>query len=83
MLSKLKVYGELADFCGGNNQFEAVINTPIDAVRFLKVNFAGLEKHMSTDSPLSSLECLHASSHGLEQTRPSISGKTLSSRLML
>ena len=48
MLSKLKVYGELADFCGGNNEFEAVINTPIDAVRFLKVNFAGLEKHMSS-----------------------------------
>ena len=47
MLSKLKVYGELADFCGGNNEFEAVINTPIDAVRFLKANFAGLEKHMS------------------------------------
>ena len=39
MLSKLKVYGELADFCGGNNEFEAVINTPIDAVRFLKANF--------------------------------------------
>lgn len=47
MLSKLKVYGELADFCGGNNEFQAVINTPIDAVRFLKVNFVGLEKHMS------------------------------------
>ena len=47
MLSKLKVYGELADFCRGQNQFEAVINQPIDAVRFLKANFAGLEKHMS------------------------------------
>ncbi len=47
MLSKLKVYGELAEFCGGQNQFEAVINQPIDAVRFLKANFAGLEKHMS------------------------------------
>ena len=47
MLSKLKVYGELADFCGGQNQFEAVINQPIDAIRFLKANFAGLEKHMS------------------------------------
>tara|TARA_Y100000114_G_scaffold108231_1_gene101643 strand:+ start:30 stop:632 length:603 start_codon:yes stop_codon:yes gene_type:complete len=48
MLSKVKVYGELADFCGGQNQFEAVINQPIDAVRFLKANFAGLEKHMSS-----------------------------------
>ena len=48
MLSKLKLYGELADFCGGQNQFEAVINQPIDAVRFLKANFAGLEQHMSS-----------------------------------
>ena len=47
MLSKLKVYGELADFCGGQNQFEAVINQPIDAIRFLKANFVGLERHMS------------------------------------
>ena len=47
MLSKLKLYGELADFCGGQNQFEAVINHPIDAIRFLKANFAGLEQHMS------------------------------------
>lgn len=50
MLSKLKVYGELADFCGGHNQFEAVINQPIDAIRFLKANFAGLEKHMSNQT---------------------------------
>ena len=50
MLSKLKVYGELADFCGGQNQFEAVINQPIDAIRFLKANFAGLEKHMSNQN---------------------------------
>ncbi len=48
MLSKIKIYGELADFCGGNNEFEAVVNQPIDAVRFLKVNFAGLEKHMAS-----------------------------------
>lgn len=48
MLSKLKVYGELADFCGGNTEFDAVINQPIDAIRFLKANFAGLEKHMAS-----------------------------------
>ena len=47
MLSKVKLYGKLAEFCGGQNQFEAVIHQPIDAVRFLKANFAGLEKHMS------------------------------------
>ena len=50
MLSKLKVYGELADFCGGQNEFEAVINQPIDAIRFLKANFAGLEKHMASQN---------------------------------
>ena len=48
MLSKVKVYGGLADFCGGQNQFEAVVNQPIDAVRFLKANFVGLEQHMSS-----------------------------------
>ena len=48
MLSKLRLYGELADFCGGQNEFEAVINKPIDAIRFLKANFAGLERHMSS-----------------------------------
>ena len=48
MLSKVRLYGELANFCGGQNQFEAVINQPIDAVRFLKANFAGLEQHMSS-----------------------------------
>ena len=48
MLSKLKLYGDLADFCGGQNEFEAVINTPIDAVRFLRSNFIGIDKHMSS-----------------------------------
>ena len=47
MLSKVKLYGELAEFCGGQNTFEAVINKPIDAVNFLRANFAGLEKHMA------------------------------------
>ena len=50
MLSKLKLYGSLADFCNGQKQFEAVINTPIDAIRFLKANFSGLEKHMATQN---------------------------------
>ena len=47
MLSKLKVYGELSEFCGGNDEFHAVIHKPIDAVNFLKANFKGLERHMS------------------------------------
>ena len=50
MLSKVKLYGELADFCGGNTEFDAVINQPIDAVRFLKANFVGLEKHMASQT---------------------------------
>ena len=48
MLSKVKLYGELADFCGGQNEYEAVINTPLDAVRFLRSNFNGIDKHMSS-----------------------------------
>lgn len=50
MLSKLKLYGELAEYCGGKNEYEAVLNRPIDAVNFLRSNFAGVEKHMSTQN---------------------------------
>lgn len=46
MLSKLKLYGDLAEFCNGQNEFEAVINRPIDAIRFLRSNFIGLDKHI-------------------------------------
>ena len=46
MLSKLKLYGDLAEFCNGKNEFEAVINRPIDAIRFLRSNFIGLDKHI-------------------------------------
>ena len=46
MLSKLKLYGELAEFCGGQNEFEAVINRPIDAVRFLRSNFADRQTYV-------------------------------------
>ena len=47
MLRKIKLYGNLAEFCGGQNEFEAVANTPAEAIRFLAVNFKGLDKHMS------------------------------------
>ena len=47
MLRKIKLNGNLAEFCGGQNEFEAVANTPADAIRFLAVNFKGLDKHMS------------------------------------
>ena len=46
MLNKIKLYGELTDICGGNNVFEAVLNSPIDAVRFLISNFKGAEQHI-------------------------------------
>ena len=47
MLRKIKLYGNLAEFCGCQNEFEAVANTPAEAIRFLAVNFKGLDKHMS------------------------------------
>ena len=46
MLRKIKLYGNLAEFCNGQREFEAVANTPAEAIRFLTVNFKGLEKHM-------------------------------------
>ena len=49
MLSKVKVYGRLADFCKGTEIY-AIINTPIDAVRILKANFKGLDKHMASQN---------------------------------
>lgn len=47
MLRKIKLYGNLAEFCNGQTEFEAVANTPTDALRFLAVNFKGLDKHMA------------------------------------
>tara|TARA_R100000231_G_scaffold134623_1_gene108360 strand:- start:8248 stop:8874 length:627 start_codon:yes stop_codon:yes gene_type:complete len=46
MLKTLKLYGDLADFIG-HKEFEVVLNNPIDAIRFLLHNFAGVEKYMS------------------------------------
>ena len=45
MLSKVKVYGRLARFLG-QRTFEAEINSPIDAIRFLTANFPALQSHM-------------------------------------
>ena len=50
MLSKLKLYGELADFCGGKTDHEAVINQPIDAIRYLRANYAGIDKHLASQN---------------------------------
>ncbi len=46
MLSKIKIYGDLADFIG-HKELEAVINSSADAIRFLVTNFKGLELYMS------------------------------------
>ena len=45
MLSKLKVYGRLARFIG-ERTFEAEVNSPIDAFKFLIANFPKLESHI-------------------------------------
>ena len=46
MLKKVKLYGELAEFVG-HKEFDAVINSTADAIRFLISNFDGLEAHMA------------------------------------
>jgi len=46
-LRKIKLYGELAKFCG-ERFFEADVANAAQAIRFLCVNFEGIEKHMSS-----------------------------------
>ena len=46
MLRTLKLHGDLADFVG-HKQFDVIINSPAEAVRFLVHNFKGVEKYMS------------------------------------
>ena len=46
MLSKIKLYGKLAKFIG-HRVLEADIASAAEAVRFLAVNFPGLEQHMA------------------------------------
>ena len=46
MLKKIKVYGTLRKFLG-QAEFEVNLNTPREAISFLKCNFKGIEKHMS------------------------------------
>ena len=45
MLKKIKVYGTLRKFLG-QSEFEVDLNTPIEAISFLKCNFSGVEEHM-------------------------------------
>lgn len=46
MLREIRVYGTLAEFLD-QRVFHAAVNSVADAVRFLCVNFQGLEEHMS------------------------------------
>jgi len=46
MLRKIKLYGELAEFLG-QDEFEAVVKTTAEAVKFLITNFPKLEAYMS------------------------------------
>ena len=46
MLKKIKVYGTLRKFLG-QSEFEVDLNTPIEAISFLKCNFRGVEEHMA------------------------------------
>ena len=46
MLRKIKLYGELAEFLS-RDEFEAVVKTTAEAVKFLITNFPKLEAYMS------------------------------------
>ena len=46
MLRKIKLHGELAEFLG-QDEFEAVVKTTAEAVKFLITNFPKLESYMS------------------------------------
>ena len=46
MLTTIKVYGSLAKFLG-QRVFHAAVDTPLEAVSFLRANFEGLAAHMA------------------------------------
>ena len=45
MLTKVKLYGDLADFIG-HKELEAVIHSTADAIKFLVCNFPKVEAYM-------------------------------------
>tara|TARA_R100000734_G_C3319130_1_gene114370 strand:- start:5764 stop:6366 length:603 start_codon:yes stop_codon:yes gene_type:complete len=68
MLRKIKVYGKLRKFCGGQKSFEADISNSSEAISFLVSNFKGIRQHMAdqyyvikTGSRLCTLETLQMS----------------------
>ena len=46
MLRVIKVYGTLAKFLGAKS-FKAAVQTPLEAIRFLRANFPGLDAHLA------------------------------------
>ena len=46
MFKKIKVYGTLRKFLG-QSEFKVDLNTPREAISFLKCNFKGIEEHMA------------------------------------
>ena len=46
-MKKIKLYGRLRKFVG-QAEFEADVNSPLEAISFLACNFKGIEKHMAT-----------------------------------
>lgn len=46
MLRKVKLHGELAEFVG-HKEFDAVVSSSAEAIKFLVCNFKGIEAHMN------------------------------------
>ena len=46
-MKKIKLYGRLRKFVG-QAEFEADVNSPLEAISFLVCNFKGIDKHMAT-----------------------------------
>lgn len=81
MLREVRVYGKLAEFLG-QRVFQAAVSSAAEAIRFLCVNFPGLEEHMaehhyrvSTGSHQIGLDELHnPSGQGVIRIAPVVGG---------
>ena len=47
MKRKIKLYGKLRKFCGGQASFDVDINNTAEAISFLVANFKGIRQHMA------------------------------------
>lgn len=47
MRRKIKLYGKLRKFCGGQASFDVDINNTSEAISFLVANFKGIRQHMA------------------------------------